>query len=98
MTSNFEGEGIMPGTRAGLALLPAVVAFGLVLSACAEEKKAEKKEDKNEEGWVQLFNGKDLTGWKTHPNNPGHWEVKDGVIVGRGWEVSPPFPEGGAFE
>ena len=36
------------------------------------------------EGWVQLFDGKDLTGWKTHPRNPGDWRVKDGVIVGRG--------------
>jgi hypothetical protein len=96
MTSNFEGEGIMPGTRAGLALLPAVVAFGLVLSACAEEKKDDKK-DKKEEGWVQLFNGKDLTGWKTHPNNPGKWTVEDGAIVGTG-PVSHLFSEKGDYE
>jgi hypothetical protein len=24
-------------------------------------------DDKNDKGWVQLFNGKDLTGWKLHP-------------------------------
>ncbi len=34
--------------------------------------------------WVQLFNGKDLTGWKTHPDAPGDWRVEDGAIVGRG--------------
>src|SRR5262249_13820020 len=24
-------------------------------------------DDKDDKGWVQLFNGKDLTGWKLHP-------------------------------
>lgn len=38
---------------------------------------------KSADGWVQLFNGQDLTGWKIHPNpNPGSIkkviEVKDG--------------------
>jgi formylglycine-generating enzyme required for sulfatase activity len=33
-------------------------------------------------GWVQLFNGKDLTGWKTHPDQPGTWEVRDGILTG----------------
>ncbi len=28
---------------------------------------------RSESGWVQLFNGKDLTGWKYHPNLPGAW-------------------------
>src|SRR5262249_36896267 len=35
-------------------------------------------------GWTQLFNGRDLTGWKTHPKRPGGWEAKDGLLVGRG--------------
>src|SRR5258707_1112859 len=34
------------------------------------------------DGWVQLFNGKDLTGWKTHPDQPGDWKVEGGVLVG----------------
>ena len=33
-------------------------------------------------GWVQLFNGEDLTGWKTHPEAPGNWDVKDGILTG----------------
>lgn len=37
-----------------------------------------------EEEFVQLFNGKDLTGWKTHPDDKAKWEVKDGLIVGSG--------------
>src|SRR5262245_36400251 len=35
----------------------------------------EGKEEK-----VEIFNGKDLTGWEGHEQ---HWSVKDGVIVGK---------------
>jgi hypothetical protein len=45
-------------------------------------------------GWVPLFNGKDLTGWKTHPNpNPGAYQkvvpVKNdaGAVVGYSGET-----------
>jgi hypothetical protein len=38
--------------------------------------------NKDEDGWVQLFNGKDLTGWGT--SKPEKWTVEDGAIVGRG--------------
>ncbi len=33
-----------------------------------------------DEGFVSLFNGKDLTGWKVPEGDNGHWKVKDGVI------------------
>jgi hypothetical protein len=36
-----------------------------------------------EEGWISLFNGKDLTGWKAN-ELPENWEVKDGAIHGHG--------------
>lgn len=36
------------------------------------------------EGFVQLFNGKDLKGWKTHPDDKAKWEVVDGAIKGSG--------------
>jgi hypothetical protein len=32
------------------------------------------------EGFVALFNGKDLTGWKVPAGDGGHWKVVDGVI------------------
>ncbi len=35
-------------------------------------------------GFQLLFNGKDLTGWKTHPKQPGDWRVEDGILVGSG--------------
>jgi Domain of Unknown Function (DUF1080)/Protein kinase domain len=38
--------------------------------------------------WVQLFNGADLTGWKTHPDQPGNWKVENGVLVASGPPLS----------
>jgi type 1 glutamine amidotransferase len=32
------------------------------------------------DGYVSLFNGKDLTGWKVPLGDNGHWKVVDGVI------------------
>jgi formylglycine-generating enzyme required for sulfatase activity len=37
----------------------------------------------DKDGWVQLFNGRDLSGWKTHKDQPGDWNVEGGAIVGR---------------
>ena len=39
---------------------------------------------KDQDGFVQLFNGIDLTGWKTHPQQPGNWHVENGNLVGSG--------------
>jgi hypothetical protein len=33
-----------------------------------------------DDGFTQLFNGKDLTGWKIPTGDNGHWKVIDGVI------------------
>ena len=34
------------------------------------------------DGWIRLFNGSDLAGWKAIP--PQHWRVENGVIHGSG--------------
>jgi hypothetical protein len=47
-------------------------------------------------GWVPLFNGTDLTGWKTHPDQPGDWRVENGALVGRG-PLSNLFSERGDY-
>jgi hypothetical protein len=54
-----------------------VAAGGLATLGTAQERKAE-------DGWVQVFNGTDLTGWKRHANDRAKWEVVDGMIVGTG--------------
>jgi predicted Ser/Thr protein kinase len=51
-----------------------------------------------DQGFVPLFNGKDLTGWKTHPNNSGKWRVEGGILIGSGDKVSHLFSERGDFE
>ncbi|HPH46761.1 MAG TPA: DUF1080 domain-containing protein [Chryseolinea sp.] len=43
---------------------------------------------KTEKGWRNLFNGKDLTGWK-QINGTAKYEVKDGMIMGTTTEGSP---------
>jgi hypothetical protein len=60
----------------GLCVLFAVVV--LALPAAGDEKKDDEK------SWTQLFNGKDLTGWKMHPDDKAKWEVKDGILIGSG--------------
>jgi hypothetical protein len=47
--------------------------------------------------YTALFNGKDLTGWKTHPDDKAKWEVIDGCIVGSG-PAGHPFSERGDYE
>jgi hypothetical protein len=60
----------------------ATLLLGLTQVCPASAADDAKKDD--DKGWVQLFNGKDLTGWKTHPDDKAVWEVKDGVLVGTG--------------
>ena len=70
-------------TKAGLD------AFRKALPKCgldvAPEKELPPNPKKAAEGFVSLFNGKDLTGWKTHPKQPGNWRVnEEGILVGSG--------------
>jgi hypothetical protein len=61
--------------------------WGFALGALAllpfQQEAADDKKD-DDKDWVQLFNGKDLKGWKTHPADKAKWEVKDGILVGCG--------------
>jgi hypothetical protein len=64
------------------------VVFGILLTAlvislgaCTNHKTSESKPE-NKNGWRQLFNGTDLTGWK-HVG-PGSMSVEDGLIRGHG--------------
>jgi serine/threonine protein kinase/formylglycine-generating enzyme required for sulfatase activity len=36
------------------------------------------------DGFMPLFNGNDLTGWKPHPSQLGNWRVEKGVLIGTG--------------
>ncbi len=78
--------------------LGATVGALLVLSSADPLAAGGKKQDKGDKGWVQLFNGKDLTGWKTHPKNPGKWRVEKGVLVSSGKATSHLFSERGDYQ
>jgi hypothetical protein len=66
----------------GLAAIPVVVADTTADSA----------------GFKQLFNGKDMTNWKTHPDDPTKWEVKDGALIASGPGNGHLFSERGDYE
>ena len=34
-----------------------------------------------ESGWIDLLNGRDLSGWKVSEENPDSFQVKDGILV-----------------
>jgi gluconolactonase len=57
--------------------------FGIMVVVCMAVGKAHGQQDE----WVQLFNGKDLTGWTKM--NDGNWGVENGVMKytggGNGW-------------
>ena len=78
--------------------LPAT-AFSLAIGLLASFPTVQGGDKKGDEKgkWVVLFNGKDLTGWKTHPDDKAKWEVKDGAIVGTG-TAGHLFSERGDYE
>ena len=47
---------------------------------------------------MPLFNGKDLTGWKTHPSQPGKWRVENGVLIGSGPTTSHLYTQRGDYK
>jgi hypothetical protein len=69
---------------AGPAFLAAFLPVVFVLAAGGRAKSPDNPRD--EKGWIPLFNGKDLTGWKLYPKpNPEILEIvtreKDGKVV-----------------
>lgn len=51
----------------------------------------------HDKDFVPLFNGKDLTGWKTSPEGDNSWSVDAGMLTGRG-QRSHLFTEADRFE
>ena len=62
-------------------LTAAVFALALLaMSVRAEDKPKTELPKPDAEGWITLYNGKDLTGWN---GNPEIWRVVDGYISGK---------------
>ncbi len=66
-------------------LVLAVMMMGLFVSMASadDEKKKDKKKDKSEKGFVSMFDGKTLKGWKNN-ENPKSFKVENGAIVSNG--------------
>jgi hypothetical protein len=58
--------------------MPKYLVAALLLGLCVQPAGAGA--DEAPAGFVSLFNGRDLTGWKIPPGDGGHWKVVDGVI------------------
>ena len=54
------------------------ISLTLPVSSLSAEHHELPKPDKD--GWITLFNGKDLTGWS---GSPDVWRVKEGYISGQ---------------
>src|SRR5438105_15396759 len=77
-----------------------VLTSGLLaaLAFAVQADDAKKTDSKSDAGFVQLFNGKDLTGWKTHPDDKdSKWTVVDGAITASGARASHLFSERGDY-
>ena len=59
------------------ASLVRAVLCSLFLAAAAAPARAQEARD---DGFVPLFNGRDLSGWVVPEGDGGHWQVVDGVI------------------
>jgi hypothetical protein len=65
-------------------LLGLAALVGMVLAFNSADSAATAGVKVAEGDWIQLFNGQNLVGWKTHPDDKAKWEVKDRAIVGSG--------------
>lgn len=80
-----------------------LASFALAVLAQPSLAAGGKDKDKNkDDGWVPIFNGKDIEGWKISYGGKGNkenslWKVVDGVIVSDG-EVSHLFSPRGDYE
>ena len=69
------------------------------LLACIGFPLAQAGGDKKDEDWVQLFNGKDIDGWKTFdPDRLKDWQVKGGILYSSGRKSSHLFSPRGDYE
>lgn len=66
-------------------VMPAALALSIALASgsLADHHKSGEHASDHDHAWVELFNGKDLTGWKVS-ENPDTFRVVDGEIVAKG--------------
>ena len=53
--------------------------FSIIIGVSSSSLLAQNK---TKGKWVNLFNGKDLTGWKSEAKHAGDWKAANGNIIG----------------
>lgn len=67
--------------KATAYLAAAALACAAALATAAKDEGAKASPPESKDGWVTIFNGKDLDGWKVNEENPKSVYVKDGLLV-----------------
>src|SRR4051794_30693245 len=67
-----------------IALVAVFLTAGVVYAAALRSRDKSSRPKPDADGWYNLFNGKDLTGWKKSEDHPNTFNVVDGEIVARG--------------
>jgi len=65
----------------------AILSAGLVIGQTEKPKATDSETSAPEPVWVDLFNGKDLSGWVDVNTSPETWSVKDGLLVCSGHPI-----------
>lgn len=60
-----------------------ILGGALLLAGCLSLAAFQIQPQPDKDGWISMFDGKTLDGWKAS-ENPGSWKVVDGAIVGDG--------------
>lgn len=65
------------------ALLAGALLLNCAASAAPRDETEDEKSAQSEEGWIVLFNGKDLTGWRNarSPEEENRWFVEEGALT-----------------
>lgn len=73
-------------TAIALVVVCSVAFPGFAGEVVAEEKAESKLPEPDKDGFIPMFNGKDLTGWD---GKPGGWWVEEGAITSESTEEEP---------
>jgi serine/threonine protein kinase len=94
-TARADGQTTRPGGRIALQVHDpdTVVEFASVAAKELTPAAPAAAPGGDTVAFVPLFNGKDLTGWKTHSSQPGNWRVDAGVLIGSGGKLSHLFTD-----
>jgi hypothetical protein len=68
-----------PFCLAGLAICAV-----LTLSSCSSDKAPPAETSAESDGFIELFNGKDLSGWTPSEENPESFSVENGILIVKG--------------